>query len=174
MTQPLPSLIGSRLPALEARALARRSGLRERVLAYVTRGTGELLVFEHTPDSPDAGLQVPAGGLEHGETPEEAAVRETWEETGLSLSGPVHLTSFPWSKGKLAEVWHFFHLSAPPATPNAWAHRVTHGKQDAGLTFLCRFAPLHACGLTPGDGYDAALSDLLRHLRLSPTELSHD
>nr|WP_281416485.1 NUDIX domain-containing protein [Deinococcus aestuarii] len=170
----MPPLIGSPLPAEEARALARHDGLRERVLAYVTRGTGALLVFEHTPEDPDAGVQVPAGGLEPGETPEQAALRETWEETGLSLSGPVHLGSFPWSKGKLAEVWHFFHLSVPTTTPDAWAHRVTHGEDDAGLTFLCRFAPFHACGLTPGDGYDAALPNLTRHPHLFPMELSHD
>ncbi|WP_245872722.1 NUDIX hydrolase [Deinococcus planocerae] len=170
MTQPLT---GHSLPLPEARALARQRGLRERALAYVTRN-GELLVFEHTPEYPDAGVQVPAGGLETGETSAEAAVRETREETGLELSGPAHLASFPWSKGELAEVWHVFHLSAPPDTPDAWAHRVTHGGGDAGLTFLCRFAPLGASSLTPGDGHDAALPELTRHLHLPPMELSHD
>ncbi|BDP40857.1 hypothetical protein DAETH_08260 [Deinococcus aetherius] len=174
MTQSLPPLIGHPLSVVEARALAQRHGLRERVLAYVTRRQDEMLVFEHTPEYPDAGIQVPAGGLEPSETPEEAAVRETWEETGLGLSEPVYLASWHWRRGGREEVWHFFHLSAPPDTPDAWAHRVTHGEDDAGLTSLCRFAPLGACGLTPGDGYDAALPDLLRHLQLSPMELPHD
>lgn len=172
MTQ-LPPTIQPLLTA-EARTLARQRGLRERVLAYVTRHPDELLVFEHTPEEPDAGVQVPAGGLEPGETPEQAAVREAREETGLSLSGPTHLLSFNWTKRELSEVWHFFHLPAPTDIPDAWAHRVTHGKQDAGLTFLCRFAPLKANGLTPGDGYDAALPDLTRYLQPSHTEPAHD
>jgi 8-oxo-dGTP pyrophosphatase MutT (NUDIX family) len=49
---------------------------------FITRGEGaaaELLTFEH----PHAGTQVPAGTGEVGETPEQAALREAAEETGL-------------------------------------------------------------------------------------------
>lgn len=42
-----------------------------------------LLVFKH----PTAGLQLPAGTVEPGETPIEAAKREVYEETGLDLTG---------------------------------------------------------------------------------------
>jgi 8-oxo-dGTP pyrophosphatase MutT (NUDIX family) len=55
----------------------------EKVTAFVTRNTGnelELLLFEH----PNAGIQIPAGTVNPGETPEEAAVREVAEETGLT------------------------------------------------------------------------------------------
>lgn len=54
----------------------------EKVTAFVTRrvnGRRELLLFQH----PSAGIQIPAGTVEPGETPEAAAVRETQEETGL-------------------------------------------------------------------------------------------
>lgn len=54
-----------------------------KVTAFVTRpapaGT-ELLLFQH----PNAGIQIPAGTVEEGEAPEQAAVREVFEETGLS------------------------------------------------------------------------------------------
>ncbi len=53
-----------------------------KVTAFITRATEngrELLVFLH----PTAGLQVPAGTVEAGETPEAAVLRETAEETGL-------------------------------------------------------------------------------------------
>ena len=54
-----------------------------KVTAFVVRvppaGT-ELLLFEH----PHAGIQLPAGTIEPGETPETAALREAREETGLS------------------------------------------------------------------------------------------
>lgn len=174
---PLPPLTGHPLPLTGARALATRDGLRERVLAYVTRPSAagpELLVFEHTPEYPDAGIQVPAGGLEAGESPEQAAVRETREEAGLDLKGPVYLASWLWRRGEMRQVWHAFHLLAPHSTPGTWPHRVTDGEADAGLTFLCRFAPLTAPGLIPDSGYDAALPHLIRHLKTPELEPSHD
>ncbi|MBA3530518.1 MAG: NUDIX domain-containing protein [Ardenticatenales bacterium] len=49
-----------------------------KVTAFVTRGD-DLLLFRH----PHAGIQLPAGTVEEGETPEEAVLREVAEETGL-------------------------------------------------------------------------------------------
>ena len=54
----------------------------EKVTAFVTRerdGVKELLLFKH----PKAGIQIPAGTVEKGETPEMAVTREVYEETGL-------------------------------------------------------------------------------------------
>lgn len=53
-----------------------------KVTAFVTREGGkgrELLVFRH----PTAGVQLPAGSIEPGESPEAAVLREVAEETGL-------------------------------------------------------------------------------------------
>jgi 8-oxo-dGTP pyrophosphatase MutT (NUDIX family) len=58
---------------------------RLRVACYVTReraGRLELLVFDHG-DFPEAGTQIPAGGVEPAETFPAAALREVREETGL-------------------------------------------------------------------------------------------
>jgi ADP-ribose pyrophosphatase YjhB (NUDIX family) len=52
-----------------------------KVYAYITY-KDQLLVFEHT-DFPEAGIQVPGGSVEDGETVEYAVIRETEEETGL-------------------------------------------------------------------------------------------
>jgi 8-oxo-dGTP pyrophosphatase MutT (NUDIX family) len=55
----------------------------EKVTAFVTRQTDtgvELLLFEH----PNAGIQLPAGTVNDGETPEETVQREVAEETGLT------------------------------------------------------------------------------------------
>lgn len=55
----------------------------EKVTIFVTRRSvagHDVLLFEH----PSAGIQIPAGTVEAGETPAEAAVREAAEETGLS------------------------------------------------------------------------------------------
>jgi 8-oxo-dGTP pyrophosphatase MutT (NUDIX family) len=54
-----------------------------KVTAFVTRGatpSRELLVFRH----PLAGVQIPAGTVEAGESAATAALRETSEETGLT------------------------------------------------------------------------------------------
>lgn len=55
----------------------------DKVTAFVTRETGterELLVFQH----PTAGIQLPAGTAEAGESVEQAVLREVAEETGLT------------------------------------------------------------------------------------------
>jgi 8-oxo-dGTP pyrophosphatase MutT (NUDIX family) len=54
----------------------------EKVTSFLTRTTptrSELLLFEH----PNAGIQIPAGTVNPGETPAQAATREVLEETGL-------------------------------------------------------------------------------------------
>ena len=58
------------------------SSVVEKVTALVTRerdAVKELLLFKH----PTAGIQIPAGTVEDGETPEAAVIREVYEETGL-------------------------------------------------------------------------------------------
>jgi len=55
-----------------------------KVLCYIVRD-GQLLVFRHADYDPEhVGIQVPAGSIRHGESPEAAALREAREETGLS------------------------------------------------------------------------------------------
>ena len=53
----------------------------EKVYTYITQGK-RLLVFRHV-DFPAAGIQIPGGTIEYGESPEAAALREAGEETGL-------------------------------------------------------------------------------------------
>jgi len=51
-----------------------------KVSVFVTDADDRLLVFEHTR-APEAGIQVPAGTMEPGEVPVDAAFRELREET---------------------------------------------------------------------------------------------
>lgn len=61
----------------------------EKVTAFILRhtpdGRTQIAVLRH----PHAGLQIPAGTLEPGETPEQAVRREAAEETGLSTFDTV-------------------------------------------------------------------------------------
>ena len=60
------------------------SSVVKKVTAFITRernGVEELLLFKH----PTAGIQIPAGTVEEGETPETAVRREVHEETGLRV-----------------------------------------------------------------------------------------
>ena len=60
------------------------SRIVEKVTGFITRWSNEgydLLLFEH----PYAGIQIPAGTVKDGESPEQAVLREVAEETGLVL-----------------------------------------------------------------------------------------
>lgn len=128
-----------------AREAARAAGLRERVVCYVTRAGRDLLLFDHTPEHPDAGVQVPGGGVDAGEHPRDAARRETFEESGLTaLGAPVYLASRSWSDANARQMRHFYWLRAPEDAPDAWPHVVTSDGADGGLTFLHRFTPLRS------------------------------
>src|SRR5690348_1019989 len=71
---------------------------RQAARVLLVDGEGRVLLFlGHDPAQPDEGRWwfTVGGGLDHGETHREAAVRELFEETGLlveadALAGPVH------------------------------------------------------------------------------------
>jgi 8-oxo-dGTP pyrophosphatase MutT (NUDIX family) len=61
-----------------------------KVTAFITRkgaAGDELLLLRH----PHAGVQIPAGTIEPGETPEQAVLREVREETGITRLGTPEL-----------------------------------------------------------------------------------
>ncbi|MEV4251804.1 NUDIX domain-containing protein [Spirillospora sp. NPDC049652] len=120
--------------------------LRIRVAAYVIRqrDVPELLVFDHV-GMPQAGTQVPAGGVRPGEELDRAVLREVPEETGLltaSVVRPITVEDKPHPDTGRPRRTTFFHLHAPATTVDAWCHTVRGDGDDAGLTFACRFLPL--------------------------------
>ncbi|MEV0260750.1 NUDIX domain-containing protein [Streptomyces sp. NPDC050617] len=119
---------------------------RIRVAAYVIRhrAVPELLVFDHI-GIPEAGTQVPAGGVGPGEAAEAAVLREVAEETGLLTTAVVRQLAVedkPHPETGAPRRTSFFHLRAPADTADAWTHRVGGDGGDAGLAFACRFLPL--------------------------------
>lgn len=114
---------------------------RRRVLVYVERDDG-LLVFEHR-DYPEAGIQVPAGGVHQGESLIEAARREVHEETGVTIDTELTLLGTHEHLDGLGQpaLTHYFRASAPEGLPRSWQHAVVGDGGDAGLVFDCRFDP---------------------------------
>lgn len=120
---------------------------RQRVAAYVIRRLGrrsELLVFDQV-GIPEAGIQVPAGGIRPGESAEGAVVREVAEETGLAgaaIRARLHTEDTQHPVTGQPRTTQFFVLDAPAHCPDAWSHTVSGNDSDAGLAFDCRFAAL--------------------------------
>jgi 8-oxo-dGTP diphosphatase len=126
-----------------AQAHALTNNLRQRVCVYITRGL-EILVFTHEAKYPTAGTQIPAGGLEAGESILDAATREAFEETGLkNLEVKQHLGSGLYQNGKNTSIWHFVWLelgqgeASPAPMTDLWEHFA-----ENKYKFLCRFEPL--------------------------------
>ena len=110
----------------------------DKVFAYITHGT-DLLLFRH-PDFPEAGIQVPAGSIEEGETPEVAVMREAFEETGLSglkLISYLGETTYDMSawNGDPAQRRHFFHLELSDHAQTTWLHDETDGVVSDPIVF---------------------------------------
>lgn len=122
--------------------------LKQKVFAYITH-RDRLLVFRH-PFSPEAGIQVPAGTLEAGETPEEGVVREAREETGLT--GLVLNCFLGEQKRDMAdfgreEIHHryFYHLCYHGEPLETWQHGEldpSDGPRKDPIIFEFFWAPL--------------------------------
>ncbi len=109
----------------------------EKAFGYITREHGEqiqVLVFEQ--NTVGAGIQVPKGTIEEGETPLEAVKREMLEETGLTtlvVKGLIAQDYFNHPSGVLQKRY-FYHLTTSDETMETWQHYPT-GLNEADLLF---------------------------------------
>jgi 8-oxo-dGTP pyrophosphatase MutT (NUDIX family) len=69
---------------------------------------GVLLLWRHRFITDTWGWEIPAGRLEPGETPEQAAARETLEETGWCPGPLTRLGSYAPSNGFTDQIFHVF------------------------------------------------------------------
>jgi 8-oxo-dGTP pyrophosphatase MutT (NUDIX family) len=121
---------------------------RVRATSYITRQTShgqQLLVFNY-PSAPKEGTHLPGGGVEPGERPDAAAIREAIEETGiqghLELQGVVGVQQTTYDTGAPC-ISVYFHLITDE-TRDAWTHTMVGDPDawDTGLEIQCRFLPL--------------------------------
>jgi 8-oxo-dGTP diphosphatase len=99
-------------------------------VAYITRDD-RLLVFRHIDAAGntihEAGIQVPGGSIEEGESPEEAVLREAHEETGLerlrivAFLGWHDLDLARYGKSGIVRMF-YYHLTFEGETPERWVH----------------------------------------------------
>jgi 8-oxo-dGTP pyrophosphatase MutT (NUDIX family) len=128
---------------------------RQRVACYVTRdghAGPELLVFDHV-DFPEAGTQVPAGGIDPGESLGAAAVREIREETGLRTvlyDGPLGESTRPHPETGAGRATTYVHCRADDPR-SSWTVRVGGAGGDEGLRFRCWWTPLPLRDVTLAD-----------------------
>ena len=109
----------------------------QKVYAYITRvidGSKELLVFKHSVS--EAGIQVPKGTVELGETPEMAVVRETIEETGVRNIASVKEIAKDISTSFDGQMVHrvFFEVCIFH-DKDCWTHNPTGGGGEDGIQF---------------------------------------
>ena len=99
--------------------------LKHKVFAYITHGR-RLLVFRH-PESPEAGIQVPAGTVQPGEDLEAAVLREATEETGrtdlvlVRFLGEEVRDRSDVGRDEIHHR-HFYHLRCTGDPPATWRH----------------------------------------------------
>lgn len=116
--------------------------VRVGVGAYIIRkrvaGGCQLLLFRH-PDCPEAPLQIPGGGVDAGESLEQALHREIWEESGLenlTMIRELGVAEICWREPrKLISQRHCYLLEATFDTPDTWEHTVQGDGIDTGMIF---------------------------------------
>ena len=111
--------------------------VNKRAYAYIFRNYNDerqLLVFKEA--GPGKYFQLPGGGVDPGETPEQGVVREIEEESGLTGLQPIHfIGSSVETYDHIVYQKHFFKVEVTTALPDHWAHLVTGTGGDAGLTY---------------------------------------
>jgi 8-oxo-dGTP pyrophosphatase MutT (NUDIX family) len=99
--------------------------IKRKAMAYITHGS-RLLVFRQ-PDFPAAGLQVPGGSIHDDERPEDAVLREAFEETGLTgltlgtLLGDAEHDYSPYGQDEIHHRY-YYHLFVEGDVPELWQH----------------------------------------------------
>ncbi|MFW9263661.1 NUDIX hydrolase [Nostoc sp. CALU 546] len=102
--------------------------IKKKVIAYITRDD-ELMVFRHT-DFPAAGVQVPAGTIDEDESPDDAVLREVYEESGLmSVRIVEFLGTYEYDMTPLRDEIqsrYVYHLELTQPALDSWRHYEMH------------------------------------------------
>ena len=89
------------------------------IIGTTPDGTVLLISGPRDTTGPQSLLEFPCGAVEQGESPEDAAVRETREETGFASTRLERVGSFVESPGISAAICHVFRADVVPGGPAA-------------------------------------------------------
>ena len=95
------------------------------------------MVFTHR-DIPEAGVQVPAGTVEEGETLDAAVLREVHEETSLPPTAVRIAEYLGCDRFEAAPYCYerfFYHLLLTATLPVSWLHYETSGGKSEPIAF---------------------------------------
>jgi 8-oxo-dGTP diphosphatase len=165
---PLDGMEGCRASLSEA-PQAPGSGVEyvDKAIAYITRGD-RFVVFEE-PHSPEAGIQIPGGTVEPGESLAAAVLREAYEETGLTNLRLVRALGVQLHRRPSGRVHrrHYFHLvDESEHEQPVWEHYEEHPHSGcAPILYRLRWASLRK-----PPALHAELDGGLRQLRLGLTQ----
>lgn len=123
---------------------------KQKVVVYVIKND-KLLAFRHTDFSyEEVGIQVPAGSIKEGETPEAAALRELREETGYETfqivdPRPLGTDTYDMTPYREEIQERTFFLATPTAElPERWNSQEEHDGEQELTHFECFWIPLTA------------------------------
>ena len=96
----------------------------------------QILAFEH----PLEGVQLVKGGIEPGESPRAAALRELAEESGIA-DADIAEDLGTWDSGHRGHVWSLQLCTVPRRLPESWTH---YCADDGGQDFRFFWHDVHA------------------------------
>ena len=128
--------------------------LRKRVFTCITR-EDQLLILEYVDGSYTLS-QIPGGTVKQGESPEQAALREAYEETGLTALqvvkclGRFERDLIDIGRAETIQAW-FLHLHTTQVTPATWRHFELDSSEGLGpIEFALSWVPLDAIPVLGG------------------------
>ena len=111
------------------------------VICRRPHSASELLLFTHQAH-PEFPLELPGGGIDPGETPDEAVRRELYEEAGLKNLPFIRKlgVSEVWWRSEFRE--RHCYLFDGSGLPDSWVHEVTGSGHDRAKRFVYRWQPI--------------------------------